>query len=324
MKKDEFLSRLADGLSSFDERSRRDAVNYYEEIISDLMENGKSEEEAVASLGDPAIIAKGLLAEKADVNAEKKDKLEDSNFDSMKQDIHLVKISASNVPVEIKAVPEIGNVHIHFQKTPYDRVEITNVGGVFTFNHWISFSFFHWNFSPFDNRVIEVSVPSNYHGSIDVVTSNGHIRVRGPLLLETTSFRTNNAKIDVDSLHCVSFASSSQNGRITLEKVVALKGNVETSNAALVVERCDFAKQCSLLTSNASIEVESLHSDAITMRSSNASIKGSIVGDPRDYYIKSHTSNGSNSLPSLLGDSAQKKSLSVSTSNAAIRLEFVK
>lgn len=51
MKKREFLRRLDDGLAGLSDQERDNILDYYEELISDQMEDGMPEDQAVHSLG---------------------------------------------------------------------------------------------------------------------------------------------------------------------------------------------------------------------------------------------------------------------------------
>ena len=61
MTKLEFLGRLEAGLSQLPEGERRRQLEYFEEMLDDRIEDGMGEEEAVASLGDPARVAAEIL-----------------------------------------------------------------------------------------------------------------------------------------------------------------------------------------------------------------------------------------------------------------------
>ena len=58
-----FIDTLSAALASLPPADRNRSLDYYREIIGDRMEEGCSEEEAVAALGDPALIAKQILEE---------------------------------------------------------------------------------------------------------------------------------------------------------------------------------------------------------------------------------------------------------------------
>lgn len=65
MTKKEFLAQLKRQLSGIPAADAEASVAYYSEMIDDRMEEGFTEEEAVAAAGDPARIAANILAEMA-------------------------------------------------------------------------------------------------------------------------------------------------------------------------------------------------------------------------------------------------------------------
>ena len=63
MKKKEFLEKLQASLWAMPETDKQRSVDYYAEMIDDRMEDGLSEEEAVAAIGDLDEIVKQILTE---------------------------------------------------------------------------------------------------------------------------------------------------------------------------------------------------------------------------------------------------------------------
>lgn len=63
MDKYHFLLVLSEKLKTLPEHDRQRSVDYYAEMIADRMEEGLSEEEAVAAIGSVDDIAKNILAE---------------------------------------------------------------------------------------------------------------------------------------------------------------------------------------------------------------------------------------------------------------------
>ncbi len=61
MTKNEFLDELKSGLISCPDEEREERVNFYDEMISDLMEEGYTEEDAVAKIGNPKEIAAKIV-----------------------------------------------------------------------------------------------------------------------------------------------------------------------------------------------------------------------------------------------------------------------
>ena len=61
MDKFEFMTTLEDGIKALPEKDRREILNYYSEMIDDRIEDGLSEEEAVAAVGDVDEIIRQVL-----------------------------------------------------------------------------------------------------------------------------------------------------------------------------------------------------------------------------------------------------------------------
>ena len=63
MRKQEFIDRLRENLSGLPTAETEERLDFYEEMIEDRMEEGISEEEAVAAIGSPDKIAAQIIEE---------------------------------------------------------------------------------------------------------------------------------------------------------------------------------------------------------------------------------------------------------------------
>ena len=63
MNKAQFMKQLEQNLAQLPWEEIRKRIDYYEEMIDDRMEEGMTEAEAVAAMGDPAEIARQILGE---------------------------------------------------------------------------------------------------------------------------------------------------------------------------------------------------------------------------------------------------------------------
>ena len=61
MNKNEFLAALEERLRSMPQAEREMTLSYYAEMIDDRMENGMTEQEAVAAMGDPDEVARQAI-----------------------------------------------------------------------------------------------------------------------------------------------------------------------------------------------------------------------------------------------------------------------
>ena len=63
MTKQEFLTQLERRLSTLPERERDASIAYYDEILDDALEEGMTQQEAVASLGDIEQIVSQIISD---------------------------------------------------------------------------------------------------------------------------------------------------------------------------------------------------------------------------------------------------------------------
>ena len=187
---------------------------------------------------------------------------------------------------------------------------------------------------------VELFLPSDALVDLLAHTGNCSIKVNGMNALCDTDLKTTNSRIALESVTCVRLEARTTNARIVLEQVNAKQniqctttnsrieshqvrcgGNITltTSNSRITAEATAARNEISLTTSNSGIDVNALSADAITLKASNGSISGTLPGRMSDWAIESHTSNGSNSLPT---DQPGEKPLRVRTSNGSIRLRF--
>lgn len=75
MNKQQFLKELRKTLKNIRKKEREDYIRRYDELLSDLTENGMSEKEAVRSLGSVKDIAAELMQNMSPDSRKRKDKL---------------------------------------------------------------------------------------------------------------------------------------------------------------------------------------------------------------------------------------------------------
>lgn len=63
MVRKEFNKRLRKSLKGLSRQERQEVIDYYNEMIDDSIESGKTEQEAIAELGSPEDLAKKILSE---------------------------------------------------------------------------------------------------------------------------------------------------------------------------------------------------------------------------------------------------------------------
>ena len=264
--------------------------------------------------------------------------------------LRAVRLTAVDKPVRIKpcAGKEATLIYYTSERDPYEAglengvLSLANQGngkgrGGFTF-----FSIglnFRINWSKGSPKIY-LLMPSDALVDLTVKTSNGSIRMEGFSALCAINLTTSNSRIDLKQVHCKSLEMKTSNARLNLEGVESKqcfrgatsngriegsglvsgqKMTLETSNGRIHMEGAQACAGMRLDTSNGSIAVSGLKADALELRTSNSSIRGTLPGRQSDWAIQSSTSNGHNSLPrSQMGG----KPLSVRTSNGSIDLKF--
>jgi hypothetical protein len=241
--------------------------------------------------------------------------------------IEEIRIRTRNMPV--KVTPSNGNeITVHYYTCEKDPYEVSLDGGVLTVKYKsnILFNIGNWFSGMFrvfsnSNPSVEVIVPAEYAGALQLDTSNSPLNVSGLTAAGEIHIDTSNSPIEVSNVSATLLNANTSNGAVTLDKVI-VSGTVDmkSSNGTLTARQVAAKDKLLMDTSNGRIAVEQVISAAIRLNSSNGSIFGSVEGKRSDYTISSGTSNGDNNL----GDGGKGQfMLTVNTSNGNIDIRFL-
>ncbi|MDO5601317.1 MAG: DUF1700 domain-containing protein [Oscillospiraceae bacterium] len=320
MNRETFLAALCGCLSALNEAERAQVVSYYEELIDDAVENGGSEEEVLSSFDAPEAIARQILKEYG--NTAPTPGPDGPNCYKPLAPGHAVHVEAHNIRVVVRAAA-ISVPRILF--TPYrsDIVTTEERDGVFYFYHRSKIFSWSWLDLLRGPHEIVVELPHDFAGELFIKTSNAAVRAEGLSKLAEGSFTSQNGKVLLENITCRKLFARSGNAGIVLTNVTGDTVSAVTSNARITATACSIGQSCSLTTSNAALRLEDISCPCLSLKTSNAAVTGTVVGDVRDYAIRSHTSNASNNLPPEFVFPEQTRSLTVKTSNARINLQFI-
>ena len=264
--------------------------------------------------------------------------------------LRAISLTASEMPVRVEAC-EGDDAQLVYYTCPQDPYAANFENGILTLTagekakgrRGFSFSFLADRIQMMWSKpspTIELHLPVDTLADLTVRTGNGSIRVKNLSALCAVDLHTSNSRIALENVRCKSLEMKSSNGRIVLERVESksfFRG--KTSNSRIEAVRCisggdmtlttsngsisaagaTAREAMTLTTSNASITVEKVDAPAVTLRSSNGSLRGTLPGTAADWAISSGTSNGRNSLPN---QTSGRKRLNAHTSNASISLGF--
>ena len=323
MNKDEFLNRLTEQLPQLKQSDIDQLTEYYQELICDGLEQGRTEENIIAGFGRPEDIAGQIKNEyKEYTQILTPPKTEQTRQDYTPQTpITKIFVEAQNLRIEIRQVPS-GTVRVLFQpREGVDEVIHTVDHGEFIFRHRMRmFPLNIANWFRFPQRVI-LEIPENFHGSMRVKTSNSQINATSLPKMSDVQLITCNAKITAENMSADTMLLQTSNGGLLLRNLNGRRLEAITCNDRVNAANCSFPDTLLLSTKNGSISLQDIIGDNIVLTTCNSSITGNILGDMRDYGIESKTSNSSNNLPNYQYPD-QRKHLKAKTSNGRIMVEF--
>ena len=360
MTKTEYLIELAVKIQSLTDKPAaiheelKGLITFYQEMIEDKIEDGMTEEEAVAAMESPDEIAARLKSEleeeklntttlEPEENTQTPDEnvyakaCEDSTLmrrEYAAEGLNKILIEDENSGIKVK----FGNV---VAVNSYDNAEgfyeVTNNAGVLLVKYKRNIrNFFRLPIFRKKRGTLVLEVPRAWGGYLYARTSNAKIEIEAEI--SEILLRTSNAGIDINSVRADKLRAVTSNGKINAVKIGCSSAELVTSNGKIYAEdaRADellklsssngpinvyniVTSKFSAATSNSGINVDSIEADDISLATSNGNITGTLPGKQADYAITSRTVNGKNKLPD--GTEGTKK-LSVRTSNGKITIDF--
>lgn len=330
MKQEEFYNKLMEQLSEIPDMDKDQLKEYYQELICDGLEQGRDEENIIAGFGTIESIAKRIKEEYQEIGRPKQTQanteqeyVHNPGYASTTP-IHTINVEAENVRIEVVPVTS-GTIRVLFNpRENCDYVTFSEQNGEFNFRHTMR-NFLSWNWRSLFHGpwILTLEVPVDFAGNLRVKSSNAAISVNGLKHLANSQFITSNARIRVDNFHCNSALIQSTNASLDLNNLSGDQLEAVTNNGRVTAYGCTFTFGLLLSTRNGAVEGNNLIGDNIVMKTSNGAVRGSIIGDIRDYSIQSHTVNGSNNLQNC-NYPDQKKHLVAKTSNGRIDVAFIR
>lgn len=273
--------------------------------------------------------------------------------------VHTAAIQLHDIRVRVVPSPD-GRLRVRFTPIEGEEVTTQEANGVFQFIHTPTlFSTNGWFVIITGRREAVVELPQGFAGTVCVKTTNSGIEandltLNGKLQLvtgnsgicvqrcqierlraktsnssisvtdtkgTTCKMATKNAHIAAERCTFDRLTGQTKNGSVRLFDTHALRCDFITSNASVNVGACQFTEGCEMRTSNGSIRVDALDAPDIVLETSNASIKGAVLGAEDDYAVTSLTSNARNNLRDTSGMNRPRRLRAV-TSNGKIDIRF--
>jgi DUF4097 and DUF4098 domain-containing protein YvlB len=118
-------------------------------------------------------------------------------------------------------------------------------------------------------------------------------------------------------------------GNIALADISAARGVLHTTSGTSTLDELRFDAEFEAKSVSGKIGFERLQASRLTFESTSGDVRGTLVGDPADYAIESHTTSGRVSLPrggsgaGAGAAGAARGSLVIKTISGDMDIEFV-
>ena len=340
MNKTDFLENLKKGLGSISGNERQSVLDYYDEMISDRVENGKTEEEAVAELGSPESVVENILAEFA-VSREKNMK----KYEKTERKVRIDGKSKLKVKCEIEKINvtatdgnEIAFTYYEGKKLQHD---LTDKDGEVVLETRDKSWFFRNRFG-LDEEVltIDVAVPREFSGNLILEAATGAINVRDLLFIKELKAEASTGSVRAENLKAEKATFGASTGSVTVNgaeilgdaEIKATTGSVKAENfkaggrLAMSVTtgslKCDAeAAKLTLKSTTGGVNFSVKNADEIYVKCTTGSVKGTVSGAESEYDIHSSTTTGKSNLAERTGTAGKK--LTVITTTGSINVNFV-
>ena len=319
MTKNEYLIELAAKLQKLTDDPRkiypelRSMIEFYQEMLEDKIEDGMTEEEAVAAMETPDEIVERLKKEFGEAAAIDYDEPEEPAANvgrAMRREynpekVKRVKVTDTNHRVKLITGAQVA---VNYESDPNGRYEVTFEGGVLALKYIQEKRSFFRNFFgwPRIDSEVTVELPDGWQGTADIHTTNASISAgvaigeliartsNGAIVLEDVTARkisggTSNGAIKIENVTCSDMELGTSNGRIVANGICGSRAKLTSSNASVKVQDATVS-DLMLKSSNGGIRVEELTGGKLHAQTSNASV---MVEDICAQDITLITANGS-------------------------------
>ena len=352
MVKNEFLSVLEKELSQLSAAERAKTITYYSEIISDMMDAGYTEVEAINKLGNPKDIASTIVSQAKEVKAENKEIISEPKVEETKKETPVQKelkktkkikiwpfvligvialiifvavsvigmVVANNVPVEQNVrIFEVGTVNNISIDLDVDDLRIEN-----STDDKITFEYYTNKFNEFEIKQDKSSIV--IESELDYEFFNINTKDYRSILYIPVQY---NGVLDVDlsvgaiviNVDCEFERVTIENnvGAIQINKISANDINLENTMGAIEISNLVANKVVADVTTG-SIKFKGMEAQDISLATTTGEIEGVFNDSMNNYSITSKTTTGDNNLPENFTSGI--KLLSAKTTTGSINIKF--
>ena len=243
MNKTEFLVLLRDKLklSGLSQEETADRLIFYGEMIDDRVEDGLSEEEAIAEIGSVDEIASQIMKEAPVHRAEKREEKPEISLPEWNTETVDINDGFSNIEIssnihDISLIPaDDGACRAVFRDNDRHKHTVEVYEGTLHINMTDSEKWYHRiAFFSDENAKLELHLPRGDYSLLHIKNVTGDIDIPEGLAFEKTDISVNTGDIDFASSVSGQLSLRSVTGDISVKEITA--GDIRISTAAGDVE----------------------------------------------------------------------------------------
>lgn len=320
MNRQDFLTEFFRALGPMSEAEREQIADYYHELICDRLEQGMTEEEAVAEMGDPAEAAAGFREQYA---AEENAPAPERKLVAVEDvpGLQVLDFGVENLRIIVQGIADEAELpSIRFDADPeVDDIRSETRDGVFCYRHRLRKStglpllrFFK---SP-ELRDFVIRIPASWKGTLLLKTCNGPISVSGVEDMQKLSMTTSNGRLELRDLSASRIEAKSGNAQIIMQNIGTIHLEAVTSNGKMEADGIR-GDELFLHTTNGSVKLRDLQADGIRAETSNGKIEAQNCAASGALRLSS--TNGAVTL-----ENAAASAICLISSNARLTVERIK
>lgn len=296
MTRSEYLQALREALSFLDAAAREAALNFYDEMIEDRMEEGMGEGEAVASMEAPETIAAQMRAEEGaapekPAAAQQADEggsgWQRKTVSYPAEGIRAVVLNAADMSIHVHAAAD-NQATLTYYTSKADTYTASLADGVLTLDH-IS----HDDRRIFRGRLdtlallrgllqgqpalaIDLALPGELLADLTAATTNSRIRVEQLRTLCQVRLTSTNGRLSLENVDCKALEGKTTNSKLSLQGVHCRQRlYMATTNSSASAEDVQAGEELTLKTTNAGISFRRLNAQgAARLETKNGTIFG--------------------------------------------------
>lgn len=263
MTKELFLFELTQQLNNLPKEERDRTREYYSEMIADRMEGGMEESEAVAALGDPESIARGVLQSWRELNAAKPVPQQAKTCV-----LSSVSIEDMSGDITVESGAESGAYELQYENCSAEDYSLSEQDGALVIRYIRKKPEVH--FSLFAMHINEHRLTVRLAGSVEslsVRTSSGDIAISDQNV-NALSLSSASGDMALHGVRCTADAMlSSASGNLEAQDFVAANAEIHTASGDISLEDATLSGNARIQTRSGEVKLEHLSADSVSAES---------------------------------------------------------